>query len=41
MDIPLYLLPSNSRVGDILQLKINFCPFETLSQIKQRGEITT
>lgn len=38
MDIPLYLLPEHSQVGDILQLQINFSLYETLSRIKQKED---
>ena len=33
MDLPLSILPENSKVGDILQLQISFCPFKTLVNI--------
>jgi hypothetical protein len=31
IDLPLAVLPDKSRVGDILQLHISFCPYKTLS----------
>ena len=33
MDLPLSILPENSKAGDILQLQISFCPFKTLVNI--------
>ena len=32
--MPLSIFPTHSRVGDILQLHVSFCPFKTLTQTK-------
>lgn len=36
MEVPLSLLPKDSRQGDILQLQINFSPFRTLEALKDK-----
>jgi hypothetical protein len=33
-DLPLSVLPENSRAGDILQLQASFCPFKTLTGLE-------
>ena len=33
MRLPLYLLPENSRQGDILKMHIYFSPFDTLDSL--------
>jgi hypothetical protein len=32
-DLPVAVLPENSRAGDILQLQVSFCPYQTLSSL--------
>ncbi|HHY83151.1 MAG TPA: DUF3006 domain-containing protein [Clostridiales bacterium] len=33
-NLPLGILPENSRPGDIIQLQAGFCPFQTLDRMK-------
>lgn len=33
-DLPIAVLPENSRAGDILQLQLSFSPYKTLSGLK-------
>ncbi|MGI6539109.1 MAG: hypothetical protein ACOX22_12605 [Caldicoprobacterales bacterium] len=32
--LPISVFPDHSKVGDILQLQLSFCPFKTLTQTK-------